>query len=303
VNIDSSTKITKGLERGALGIGLLRSEYLFPGIKGWPDEERQFREYAAAAEAADGREVRIRTFDFDLDQVSFGGREPEKNPALGMRAIRLGLAREQRFRTQLRAILRANTKGNISIILPMVAGVQDIKQVRSLIDDEFSRLDGIQFPKIGAMIELPSAVLVIDQILKNVDFLAIGTNDLVQYTLGVDRDDEMVADWYQSLHPAILRSISRVIDAAKAVGKPTSLCGEMGGSAFYVPLLVGLGAEEFSVKLSSLSTIRRILRSLDREKAAEIARVVMELDTTQAVEDALVAAYRTFWPELQLTRT
>src|SRR5690606_28182049 len=127
------------------------------------------------------------------------GREPEKNPALGMRAIRLGLARERNFRIQLRAILRANTEGNVSIILPMTAGVQDIKQVRALIDDEFSRLEGVHFPKIGAMIELPSAVLVIDQILKCVDFLAGGTNDLVQYTLGVDRDDEMVADWYQSL--------------------------------------------------------------------------------------------------------
>lgn len=303
VNIDSTEKIKRGLDRGALGVGLIRSEYLFPGIKGWPDEERQFQAYLAAAEAADGSEIRIRTFDFDLDQVSFGGREPEKNPALGMRAIRLALARERNFRTQLRAILRANTKGNISIILPMIGGVQDIKQVRSLIDDEFGRLEGIQFPKIGAMIELPSAVLVIDQILKYVDFLSVGTNDLVQYTLGVDRDDEMVADWYQSLHPAILRSIERVIEAAKAVGKPVSLCGEMAGSPFYVPLLAGLGADEFSVKLSSLPVVRRILKNIDRTHLEEIVRVVRELDTPQAVEEALVAAYRTYWPDLRLTRT
>ena len=303
VNTDSATKVTKALEMGAVGIGLLRSEYLFPGIKGWPDEERQYGAYKAAAEAAAGREIRIRTFDFDLDQVSFGGREPEKNPALGMRAIRLGLARERNFRIQLRAMLRANTVGNVSIILPMTAGVQDIKQVRNLIDDEFSRLEGVHFPKIGAMIELPSAVLVIDQILKYVDFLAIGTNDLVQYTLGVDRDDEMVADWYQSLHPAVLRSIARVVEAAKAAGKPASICGEMAGLPFYIPLLVGLGAEEFSLKLSSLAVVRRILRSLDRTQVEEIVRVVMELDTTQAVEDALVAAYRTYWPDLQLTRT
>lgn len=303
VNTDSSAKVKRALENGALGIGLIRSEYLFPGIKGWPDEERQFLAYKAAAEAAGGREIRIRTFDFDLDQVSFGGREPEKNPALGMRAIRLGLARERNFRTQLRSILRANTEGNVSIILPMIAGVQDIKQVRNLIDDEYSRLEGVRFPKIGAMIELPSAVLVIDQILKYVDFLSVGTNDLVQYTLGVDRDDEMVADWYQSLHPAVLRSIAHLIEAAKAAGKPVSMCGEMAGLPFYIPLLVGLGAEEFSLKLSSLAVVRRILRNVDRAQVEEIVRVVKELDTTQAVEDALVAAYRTYWPDLHLTRT
>jgi len=303
VNTDSSAKVARALERGAAGIGLLRSEYLFPGIKGWPDEERQYQAYKAAAEAAGGQELRIRTFDFDLDQVSFGGREPEKNPALGMRAIRLGLARERNFRTQLRSILRANTDGNVSIILPMIAGVQDIKQVRNLIDDEFSRLEGIQFPKIGAMIELPSAVLVIDQILKYVDFLSVGTNDLVQYTLGVDRDDEMVADWYQSLHPAIIRSLAHLIEAAKAARKPVSMCGEMAGLPFYIPLLVGLGAEEFSLKLSSLAVVRRILRNVDRAQVEEIVRVVKELDTTQAIEDALVAAYRTYWPDLHLTRT
>jgi len=303
VNTDSTGKVARALEKGAAGIGLLRSEYLFPGIKGWPDEERQYRAYKAAAEAAAPSEIRIRTFDFDLDQVSFGGREPEKNPALGMRAIRLGLARERNFRTQLRAILRANSDGNVSIILPMIAGVQDIRQVRNLIDDEFSRLEGVQFPKIGAMIELPSAVLVIDQILKYVDFLSVGTNDLVQYTLGVDRDDEMVADWYQSLHPAILRSIAHIIEAGKAAGKPVSICGEMAGLPFYIPLLVGLGAEEFSLKLSSLAVVRRILRNVDRAQVEEIVRVVKELDTTQAIEDALVAAYRTYWPDLHLTRT
>ncbi len=303
VNVDSTAKVSRAVEKGAVGIGLLRSEYLFPGIKGWPDEERQFEAYKAAAEAADGLEVRIRTFDFDLDQVSFGGREPEKNPALGMRAVRLGLARERNFRTQLRAILRANTAGNVSIILPMIAGVQDLKQVRSLIDDEFSRLEGVKFPKIGAMIELPSAVLVVDQILKYVDFLSVGTNDLVQYTLGVDRDDEMVSDWYQSLHPAILRSIERLVEAARSADKTVSLCGEMSGSPFYLPLLVGLGAEEFSVKLSSLRSVRRILGSIDKAQVEEIVRVVKGLDTAQAVEEALAAAYRTYWPDLHLTRT
>jgi len=303
VNVDNTAKVSRAVEKGALGIGLLRSEYLFPGIKGWPDEERQFQAYKAAAEAAGGLEVRIRTFDFDLDQVSFGGREPEKNPALGMRAVRLGLARERSFRTQLRAILRANTWGNISIILPMIAGVQDLKQVRSLIDDEFSRLEGVKFPKIGAMIELPSAVLVIDQILKYVDFLSVGTNDLVQYTLGVDRDDEMVSDWYQSLHPAVIRSIERLIEAAKAAGKPISLCGEMAGLPFYIPLLVGLGADEFSIKLTSWPAVRRILKSIDRTQVEEIVRVVKELDTAQAVEEALAAAYRTYWPDLHLTQT
>ncbi|MCC7308065.1 MAG: phosphoenolpyruvate--protein phosphotransferase [Acidobacteria bacterium] len=303
VNVDSTAKVFRAVEKGAAGIGLLRSEYLFPGIKGWPDEERQFQAYKAASEAADGLEVRIRTFDFDLDQVSFGGREPEKNPALGMRAVRLGLARERSFRTQLRAILRANTNGNISIILPMIAGVQDLKQVRSLIDDEFSRLEGVKFPKIGAMIELPSAVLVIDQILKYVDFLSVGTNDLVQYTLGVDRDDEMVSDWYQSLHPAVLRSIQILIESAKKAGKPVSLCGEMAGLPFYIPLLVGLGADEFSIKLSSWSAVRRILRSVEKTQAEEIVRVVKELDAAQAVEEALAAAYRTYWPDLQLART
>ena len=303
VNVDSTAKVSRAVEKGAAGVGLLRSEYLFPGIKGWPDEERQFQAYKAASEAADGLEVRIRTFDFDLDQVSFGGREPEKNPALGMRAVRLGLARERSFRTQLRAILRANTNGNISIILPMIAGVQDLKQVRSLIDDEFSRLEGVKFPKIGAMIELPSAVFVIDQILKYVDFLSVGTNDLVQYTLGVDRDDEMVSDWYQSLHPAVLRSIQILIESAKKAGKPVSLCGEMAGLPFYIPLLVGLGADEFSIKLSSWSAVRRILRSVEKTQAEEIVRVVKELDTAQAVEEALAAAYRTYWPDLQLART
>jgi phosphoenolpyruvate-protein kinase (PTS system EI component) len=202
--------------------------------------------------------VKIRTFDLGPEQVYGPGQSREKNPALGLRAIRLSLSNVRQFRTQIRALLRASHKARLDIVIPMVAGVREMLEVREIVEKEREALIAKGFsvgePRIGAMIEVPSAVLLVDEIVAESDFICLGTNDLVQYLLAVDRDNESVAGWFRTLHPAVLRAIRTVIDVTTRAGKPLVLCGEMAGSPYYLPLLVGMGATELSMNVNSLLT-------------------------------------------------
>ncbi len=291
VNVDLP-EIYKNAKRiGARGIGLYRSEFLFNRFNGYPTENQQYEAYREIAEFAGADGVKIRTFDIGPEQVFGQTHGREKNPALGLRAIRLGLANDRQLRTQLRALLRASHGTQIDIIIPMVSGVDEIVEVRSLLSQEADSLGSknIAFgsPRIGAMIEVPSAVFLIDEILNESDLVCLGTNDLVQYILAADRDNESVAGWFRSLHPAVLRAIATVTAAATRAGKPLTVCGEMAGSPFYIPLLVGLGATELSMNVNSLLRVRKVISGLAYAEAAELARETGKCRSANEIEAVL----------------
>ncbi len=293
---------------GTKGIGLLRSEYLFPNIAGGlPTEELQFDAFDRVARSVGPDGVRIRTFDLHVDQITYSVGDRELNPALGLRAIRLSFADEKRFREQLRAILRSNSRGNVSIVLPMVSGVADILRARRLIDEERQVLadGGIYLPELplGAMIEVPAAVITIDTIVKHIDFVCLGTNDLVQYLLAADRDNEAVAGNYQTLHPSVIRSISSVIRSADAAGISSVVCGEMAGSPFYLPLLIGLGAREFSMNPNSLTAVRTVINGISFDEASHLARNAAAFETADEIEKYLREFYSANWPHLYASGT
>ncbi len=299
-NVDKPEGCRLALEMGTNGIGLLRSEYLFEHMNGLPSEEVQFAAYREVALAAGRCGVRIRTFDLGIEQASVRADIREKNPALGLRAIRLSLAQERQFRIQLRSILRASFETTVSFVLPLVSGVEEIRQTRDIIAEEKRALaeKGISFgnPEFGVMIELPSAVLTINEILRYVDFVCLGTNDLVQYLVGVDRDNESVADWYQTLHPAVIRSIKTVLTAARAADKRAVVCGEMAGSPFYTPLLIGLGARDFSMNPHSIPAVHKLISGISHAETLEKLNIVESAETASEIEAILLDCYREHWP-------
>jgi phosphoenolpyruvate-protein phosphotransferase (PTS system enzyme I) len=284
---------------GAEGIGLYRSELLFNSNRGYPSEEEQVAVYLAAAGSAGSDPVSIRTFDLSSQQVSL---KPQSNPALGMRALRLGFAHEADFRVQVRSLLRASTRGNVDIILPMVSDTGEVAAAKTIIDDEKRKLDHAKIargnPRIGAMVETPSAVMMIDEIAAEVDFINVGTNDLVQYMLAVDRDNSLVSGWFRTLHPAVLRAISLIIRAAENAGIPAVICGEMAGSPTYSPVLIGLGAVELSMNVNSLARVRPIISSIAFSEASEIARRLVEAKTADESEEILRSRFREIWAHL-----
>ena len=257
---------------GARGVGLYRSELLVTQDGALPDEETQTKAYSEMASAAGEAGVCIRTFDISPEQLGNNADCVPRNPALGLRAIRSALSEPDSFSEQVRAILRASQTGKIDIILPMISNIEEIRRAKSLIFEiKAGMADGERpdrDPRIGVMIEVPSTVLTAPQIARHVDFFCLGTNDLVQYLLAVDRDDDSVADWYQTLNPAVISAIKIVLDASAAAGIPTIMCGEMAGSLFYLPVLVGLGAREFSVNTTSIEPIRNLLSGISASDAA-----------------------------------
>lgn len=284
-NADSPEKYASAAEAGAQGIGLYRSEYLFDRYRGFPAETDQLKAYRAIADAVRPNGANIRTFDIGPDQLVDQYATREKNPALGLRAVRLGLRVERSLRTQIRAILRASSGRSINLLVPMVSGVSEIRAVRSVMQEEADDLKrkGKEFgsPPVGAMIEVPSAVLMIDEIVAETDFVCLGTNDLIQYLLAVDRDNESVAGWYRTLHPAVLRAIRQVLAASAAAGKSAILCGEMAGSPYYVPVLIGLGATALSINITSIAKVRNVVAGI----AAEEATVMMDAVSAAAAVD------------------
>jgi phosphotransferase system enzyme I (PtsI) len=287
-NIELPQDVEEAAEAGAMGIGLFRSEFLFLNRDDLPSEDEQFEAYRKVADAMHGRSVTIRTLDLGADKSINGADRGGPNPALGLRAIRFCLAEPQMFLTQLRAILRASRYGKIRLLIPMLAHAHEVEQTLAAVRQAREQLDDQKIPydrriQIGGMIEVPAAALSLPFFLKKLDFLSIGTNDLIQYTLAIDRTDDTVAHLYDPLHPAVLQLISQTIRRAKRAKTPVAVCGEMAGDTLMTRLLLGFGLREFSMHPAQLLAIKHeVLRTRikDVEKAA--ARVCRELDPARA---------------------
>ncbi len=284
-NIEMPDDAPAALIAGAVGVGLFRSEFLFMGRRGHlPDEEEQYQAYRRAVDGMEGLPVTIRTIDVGADKpLDDTVRDiAHLNPALGLRAIRWSLADPAMFLTQLRAILRAAAHGQVNMLIPMLAHASEIRQTLSLIDFARAELDnrGIAYGpiKLGAMIEIPAAALTLKIFLKYFDFLSIGTNDLIQYTLAIDRSDESVAHLYDPLHPAVLHLVARTIDECNAQGKGVSVCGEMAGDVSLTRLLLGLGLRSFSMHPAQILAVKQEVLRADSSRLAAWARQVVESD-------------------------
>jgi phosphoenolpyruvate-protein phosphotransferase (PTS system enzyme I) len=293
-NIELPRDAPVAVDSGAVGIGLFRSEFLFMNRNGeLPSEDEQFEAYRGVVEAMRGLPVTIRTVDIGADKpldrltVHELRHEYGLNPALGLRAIRWSLAEPAMFRQQLRAILRASAFGKVRLLLPMVAQLSEIRMAREALARAKQQLrdSGLAYNdvELGAMIEVPAAVLIMPSILRELDFVSIGTNDLIQYTLAIDRADEAVAKFYDPWHPAVLQLIARAIDAANQAGKHVSICGEMAGDVAFTELLLAMGLRCFSMQPSQISSVKqRILR-------AEVKRLMPRLAATLASDEPLSA--------------
>jgi phosphotransferase system enzyme I (PtsI) len=286
-NIELPEDMPEVLEAGAEGVGLFRSEFMFLNRKDLPGEDEQFEAYRNVAQAMGGRPVVLRTLDLGADKALNGDGLPTQNipnPAMGLRAIRFCLAEPQMFLTQLRAILRASHYGKVRILLPMLAHVHEIEQTLALIRQAKQQLDerGIPYDReveIGGMIEIPAAALALPIFMRRLDFLSIGTNDLIQYTLAIDRTDDAVAHLYDPLHPAVLTLVAGTIQTATRGGVPVAVCGEMAGDLQFTRLLLGLGLRNFSMHPSQLLPIKeRILRTNLAEVQALAQRVLRASD-------------------------
>lgn len=291
-NIEKPEDIGEAKENGATGIGLFRSEFLFLNRDNLPDEEEQFTAYRAAAEGMDGEPVVIRTFDLGGDKQLHGTQRVANNPALGLRAIRFCLAEPQLFRTQLRALLRASHYGNIKLLIPMLSGVSELKQTLQFIDATKQILDDEGIPhdrdiKIGGMIEIPAAALVLKSFVKKLDFLSIGTNDLIQYTLAIDRTDEDVAHLYDPLHPAVLELLSHIIRTANRFNMPVSVCGEMAGELTYTRLLLGLGLRQFSMFSAQVPNVKQRVLTTSLTEITSLTQKILRTDDPMKIRDLL----------------
>ncbi len=303
-NIELVEELKDAVRFGAEGIGLYRSEFLYISKSPLlPTEEEHLQLYRALAEALAPQPCIIRTFDLGgrkLAREVIGSRED--NPVLGLRGLRLCMRHRDMFRTQLRGILRASTFGNIKIMFPLVSGVQELRQVKTLIREIRSELDaeGLAYNpnlQIGIMIEVPSAALIADILAKESDFFSIGTNDLIQYSLAIDRSNENVSYLYEPLHPALLRLIKNVIDAGKAAGIPVSMCGEMASDPIYAVVLIGLGLEIFSMNPSSIPIIKNLVRSVRYRDCRRIAEIALQKRTAQEIEEFVIESVATRFPE------
>lgn len=296
-NIDLLHEIAAATSGGACGVGLFRSEFLFMQASPMlPDEDQQAEAYRQLLDAFPGQPVTVRTYDLGgkkLARELLGN--PEDNPVLGLRGVRLCLQKPEFFRTQLRALLKAagNGRGQLRIMVPLIGNVEEVKTVRVLLGryQEELRSEGHPVPsslQVGVMIEVPAAAMIAEHLAQIVDFFAIGTNDLTQYTLAVDRANEHVAELYRPLHPAVLRLIDRVITAAHRAGITVSMCGEMAADPLGVPLLVGLGLREFSVHPAALPVVRRLVRAVSFREVRRIAHRALALATAKEVEEYLL---------------
>lgn len=289
-NIEMPEDSPAALAVGAVGVGLFRSEFLFMGREGQlPDEQEQYLAYRRAVEGMKGLPVTIRTVDVGADKPLDRSHKEEShlNPALGLRAIRWSLADPAMFLTQLRAILRAAAHGQVHLLIPMLAHAREIKQTLALVDQARAQLDarGLVFGplKIGAMIEVPAAALSVKMFLRYFDFLSIGTNDLIQYTLAIDRADELVAHLYDPLHPAVLRLIADTIAEARAQGRDVSVCGEMAGDPAMTRLLLGLGLRSFSMHPTQILAVKQEVLRADAKRLETLAQQVLASDEPSEV--------------------
>jgi phosphotransferase system enzyme I (PtsI) len=288
-NIGSPGDLEYALRFGAHGIGLFRTEMPFLVLRRFLSEEEQSFLYQKVITEASGKEVTIRTLDFGGDKYFEDGEgQKEKNPFLGYRSIRIFLRKEDLFKQQLRAILRASTFGPVKLLFPMISTIEEVRQIRGLFELTKRELhqQGIPFDEsipFGVMIEVPSAAILADQLAREVDFFSIGTNDLIQYTLAVDRDNDLVNHLYEPLNPAVLRLIQNVIRVAKDAGKPVTLCGEMAGTPGYIPLLVGMGLTDLSMNPSALLEVKKTIRDMAFENWQSVARTACDLASPEEI--------------------
>ena len=288
-NIGKAKDAKNALTMGAQGIGLYRTEFLYMENDELPAEDVQFEEYKKVAQDMKGKPVIIRTMDIGGDkELKCLDLPSEMNPFLGYRAIRISLNRPDIFKVQLRALLRASAFGDIHIMYPMIASVEEVKQANAMLDEckEELTAEGKEFNKdikVGIMIEVPAAAVISPILAKYVDFFSIGTNDLCQYTLAVDRMNEAIGSLYQPLHPGVLRLIKHVIDASHEQGKFTGMCGELASDPVATMILLGLGLDEFSMTASSIPLIKNILRSVSKAECEEVANKALTMDTAEEI--------------------
>jgi len=291
-NIEKPEDIVEAKENGATGIGLFRSEFLFLNRDQLPDEEEQFEAYRASVTGMKGMPVTIRTFDLGADKQIKGAERVASNPALGLRAIRLCLAEPQLFRTQLRALLRASHYGNLKILIPMLSCAAELNQTLQFIASTKQKLDDEGIPydrevKIGGMIEIPAAALALNVFARKLDFLSIGTNDLIQYTLAIDRTDEDVAHLYDPLHPAVLQLLAHVIGTANKLEVPVSVCGEMAGELAYTRLFLGMGLRQFSMFSAQVPTIKQRVLTTCLPEIALLTQKILRADDPLKIRELL----------------
>lgn len=302
-NVEFPAELPQAKAHGAEGIGLYRSEFLYLNRPDLPAEEEHFSVYRAVAAEMGPRPVIIRTLDFGGDKlVSAIHLGPQENPSLGLRAIRLCLHQPELFLAQLRGILRASAFGTLRIMYPMISGVAEVRAANALLAEAKADLAraGVPFDpaiQVGVMIEIPSAAVIADLLAREVDFFSVGTNDLIQYALAIDRINEQVAYLYEPLHPAVLRMLRTVVTAAHNEGIWVSMCGEMAGDPLYSLLLVGLGFDELSMTSASIPLVKRMVRSITYSQASDLSQRMFGCATAQEVEQLLRHEMRTRFPE------
>lgn len=288
-NIGTPNDVEGVLANGAEGIGLYRTEFLYMGRHELPTEEEQFEAYKTVLEKMEGKPVVVRTLDIGGDkELPYLDLPKEMNPFLGFRAIRLCLDMQQMFRTQLRALLRASVYGNLKVMFPMIATLDEFRQAKAILLEEKEKLVAEGVPvsdeiEVGMMVEIPAAAVLADQFAKEVDFFSIGTNDLIQYTMASDRMNERVSYLYQPYNPAILRLIYNVIEAAHKEGKWVGMCGEMAGEQLAVPILLAFGLDEFSMSATSILRVRSQLKKLSKQEAEQVKNHILSLATAEEV--------------------
>jgi phosphotransferase system enzyme I (PtsI) len=303
-NMEFLEEVTAAREHGSEGIGLYRTEFLYLKSKELPSEEELFQDYREVAEIIAPEPVTIRTLDLGADKFAPGHEiDREANPALGLRAIRFCLKEPEIFKRQLRAILRASFYGRVQLMFPMISGLQellDAKEMMRQVKDELNR-ENIEYDrsiKVGIMIEVPSAVAMAEILAQHVDFFSIGTNDLIQYALAIDRVNEHLAYMYQPFHPALIRMIRQVVNAARDAGISVSVCGEMAGDPFCVCILLSLGIKELSMNARSIPIIKKIIRTISIEEARADFENVMRLSTAKEVQAHVSNKMKSLVPEL-----
>lgn len=295
-NIGTPNDLKGVIENGAEGVGLYRTEFLYMGRDEMPTEDEQFEAYKKVLETMEDKRVVVRTLDIGGDkELPYLNLPEEMNPFLGYRAIRLCLDQPDIFRPQLRALLRASAYGKLNIMFPMVATIKEFRDAKALLLEEKENLtnEGIEVSddiEVGIMVEIPSTAALADVFAKEVDFFSIGTNDLIQYTMAADRMSERVSYLYQPYNPAILRLVQQVIDASHKEGKWTGMCGEMAGDEIAIPLLLGLGLDEFSMSATSILKARRQIKGLSKNEMEELAQKAINCATSEEVQD-LVSNY------------
>ena len=292
-NIELPEEVVSVLDHGGDGIGLYRTEFQYLNRTDFPSEEMLFEDYKDVIDVMGKRPVTIRTLDINGDKaVNYIHDSHELNPALGLRAIRYCLQKPDIFKTQLRAILRAAAYGNVRILVPMISGIEEVEQAIGLLDEAAQCLEqkGVAYNRdvpVGIMIEVPSAVVTADILAEKVDFFSIGTNDLIQYTLAIDRGNRHVAHLHQPLHPAILRMIKRTCDVGREKGINTYMCGEMAGEPLFAPILLGMGVDELSMNPQDIPLVKNAIRSIDTADIRGFLDEVMRMTSPDAVQDLL----------------